>query len=101
MTAGVAAAGQRPAEKHFALGRAVDVRRVEEGDAGIERRVDDARAVASPMRMPKLLQPRPTSETSSEPILRVSTGRDVAAGRSTVGASGRAADGTVTQARLA
>ena len=46
MTAAVAAASQRAAEEYFALGRAVDVRGVEEGDAGVERRVDDARAVA-------------------------------------------------------
>ena len=42
-----------------------------------------------PMRMPKLLQPRPTTLTSSEPIVRVSTGSLPPGGRSPAGGPGR------------
>ena len=42
----VAAPGQRAAEKLLAAGAAVDVGGVEEVDAGVERRVDDARGGA-------------------------------------------------------
>ena len=65
----VAAAAQRLAQQRLAepVLAAVDVGRVDEGDAGVERRGDDrvvpsCVSVAVPGR-PKLLQPRPTAET--------------------------------------
>ena len=53
---------------------AVDVGGVEEVDARVERRVHHgAPCPASSRRQPKLLQPSPTTDASSDPTLRVST----------------------------
>ena len=77
----VAARAQGAAQELLALGAAVDVGGVEEGDAGVEGGVHH-RGGARRRRCgpPKLLQPRPTTDTSSEPILRVSHHRPLRLG---------------------
>ncbi len=71
----VAPRPERGAEVRLALGAAVDVGGVEEGDAGIERGADDGSGLGcGRCRPPKLLQPRPTTLTVSDPIVRVSIG---------------------------
>ena len=48
---------------------------VEEVDPDVNRRVDDRRVASSSIRVPKLLQPRPITETFNFPIRRVFTFR--------------------------
>ena len=69
-------AAEGGAEKLLRLAAAVHLGGVEVGDAGVEGGVDDGRrGVACRCFMPKLLQPRPTTESDgpSPPSWRVST----------------------------
>ncbi len=63
---------KRAPEKALAFAVAVELGGIEVRDARVQRGVDDFLDVASSMCHPKLLQPRPTVETVSEPIVRVS-----------------------------
>ena len=67
---------ERLTEERLALPVAVALGRVEERDADLERRVDDRARPASSTRRPKLLQPRPTTETSSVEEADKETGGD-------------------------
>ena len=78
----VAAAGQRPAEELFALRAAVDVGRVEEGDAGIERRVDHARRRGLVDPHAEVVAAEADDGDLERADRRVSIGRDRAADRS-------------------
>ena len=65
ITTSSAAALQGLAEQRLGGAGAVDVGRVEEGDAVVERGVDHRRVSDFVHLRPKLLQPRPTTETTS------------------------------------
>ena len=64
----VTATTKRPAEEILALRAAVHVGGVEEIDALIERGLDHVAVPGGIDGHPKLLPPRPTIDTSSEPI---------------------------------
>ena len=62
----------RALPRYSSLCLAVDVGGIEEVDAGFDRRVNHVAVACASIRQPKLLRPRPASETSSVPIFRVS-----------------------------